>query len=430
MRVNLNILILFFLLLDNLYLPIKLGFDFRLTYVVYFIYIVYTIITNKKIFINKNFIFLSLGFIIGSLFLSLVKESPTLLVIKQAILIYTSFLVSYILLNSYSFNHIKLFKDYIKLIYIAAIVGLIQFVFQQIGFLFGSDYSYLGFEMGYYISDPNARIQSWFYEPSFLVYAFMPVVFLVIARFFSLTNLISLKKGTIILLTFLLSRSAIGFLGLLLAILMIVSYKYSFLKRPKTIITVSIFFLIATFYIYHIPEIKFRIDDTVKLFFDKDVSGKDIDKINLSTYALFSNYKITIRTLQSNPLFGTGLGTYEFNYDKYINEVIPKSNFRKYYKINKNDANSMFFRLLAEVGMLGTFFILFLIFKKRIKNNYSLNKLQLTTDYWLISNGIFILILIRLLRQGHYTMLGFTLFLLMYFYANKELNERVKETSH
>ncbi len=87
----------------------------------------------------------------------------------------------------------------------------------------------------------------------------------------------------------------------------------------------------------------------------------------------------------------------------------------------------MFFRLLAETGLIGTFFLIFLIFKSRIKFIYSENIPESKLIYWLINNGIFVLILLRLLRQGHYTMLGFTLFLLMYFYGNKILNERSKE---
>lgn len=429
MKININIIILFFLLLDNFYLPINLGFDFRLNYIIYLAYIIYTFVTNKKVFINKNFITLTSLFIILSFSISIFKGSPIILVIKQTILIYISFLVSYILLNSYNFDLTRLLKDYIKLIYVASIVGLVQFISQKTGFNFGANYSYLGFEMGNYRVLPNTRIQSWFYEPSFLVYAFMPVVFIVLASFFRLTKIISLQRGIIILLVFILSKSAIGFLGLLLSLIIIISYKYSLFKTPKTIIITTILIIITSVSIYRIPEIKFRIDDTVKLFFDVTVSGKDVDKVNLSTYALFSNYKITLNSLKKNPLFGTGLGTYEYNYDKYLFSVIPKSNFRKYYKINRNDANSMFLRLLVEIGILGTVFILYLIFKNRVKLNYTKNLSDQDVNYWLISNGIFVLILIRLLRQGHYTMLGFTLFLLMYFYANKKWNERNKEAS-
>ena len=427
MKIKVNILILFFLLLDNLYLPINLGFDFRLTYIVYFIYIIYAFVIKPSVIINKNFMILSALFLIISLLTSLIKGTPTVLVLKQAILIYINFLVSYIVFNSYNFDVIAVIKDYIQLIFIASIVGLIQLFSQNVGFFYGADYSYLGFEMGNYKMMPFTRIQSWFYEPSFLIYAFMPVVFIAVGRLFNLTELISLKKAMIVLLIFILSRSAIGFLGLLITIILIAVYKYSILKSPKIVISVFLFSVILSVITYKIPDIKFRIDDTLKLFFDKNVSGKDIDRINLSTYAFFSNYKVTAEAIKNNPVIGTGLGTYEYNYDMYIDKVIPESNFKKYYRINYNDANSMLFRMLAEIGLLGIFFILFLFFKKRIRHNYEKNQLQIITDYWLISNGIFVLILIRLLRQGHYTMLGFTLFLLMYFYANKKLNERVNK---
>lgn len=427
MRINLNITILFFLLLDNLYLPVDLGFDFRINYIIYLLYILYAIISNKKIFLNKNFIIASLFFAFFSLLIAFLKGAPIVLVIKQTVLIYISFFASYILLNAYKFDLVKIIRDYTQLIFIAAIFGLIQFISQNIGFNFGADFSYLGLDLGYYSVDSNSRIQSWFLEPSFLVYAFMPVVFISLARFFNLTYLISLKKALFIITIFCLSRSAIGFLGIILSILIIINFKYSFFKRPKVIITLLSLVLITGYFVYKIPDIKFRVNDTVKLFFDKNVTGKDVDRINLSTYAFYSNYKVTIETLKHNPILGTGLGTYEYNYDKYLDKIIPNSNFKKHYKINRKDANSMLFRFLSEMGLLGTFFLFFLIFKSRVKFIYNENIFESKLIYWLISNGIFVLILLRLLRQGHYTMLGFTLFLLMYFYTNKILNERDKE---
>lgn len=422
MKFQVKKLILFFLLLDNLFIPVDLGFDFRVNYIVYVIYILYAIYLNKKIYLNKNFLIGSLLLVITSLIISVIKGSPTILIFKQAVLIYVSFFVSYVLLNDYKYDILKIIKDYIDLIYLATIVGFIQLFSQFIGFKWGSDFSYLGFDMGAYKVYSNTRIQSWFYEPSFLVYAFMPVIFIVIARFFKLTSIISIKRGVLILIIFLLSRSAIGYLGLLVSIIMILNYKSSILKSPRIIVISLVLSFIASFYLYKVPDIKFRIDDTVQLFFDEKVSGKDLEKTNLSTYALYSNYKITKETFFNNPLLGTGLGTYAHNYDKYLYEVVPSNSFRKYYKVNRNDANSMLFRMLAEIGFIGTFLFIFLIFSKRCKLDYFSDSTTISkTQLWLVSNGIFVLILIRLLRQGHYTMMGFSLFLLLYYYTYKEL---------
>ena len=266
MRINLNIVILFFLLLDNLYLPVDLGFDFRVNYIIYLLYILYAIISNKKIFLNKNFIIASILFTFFSLIISFLKGSPILLVIKQSFLIYISFLVSYILLNAYKFDLVKVIRDYTQLIFIASIFGLIQLISQSIGFNFGADFSYLGLDLGYYNDDSNSRIQSWFFEPSFLVYAFMPVVFICLARFFNLTNLISLKKALFIITIFCLSRSAIGYLGIILSLLIIINFKYSFLKRPKVILVLLSFVLIIGFFLYKTPDIKFRVDVQLNFF--------------------------------------------------------------------------------------------------------------------------------------------------------------------
>jgi O-antigen ligase len=314
-------------------------------------------------------------------------------------------------------------KDYINLIFIAAIVGLIQFVFQRIGFIYLSDFSYLGFDMGYYDSKPESRIQSWFLEPSFLAYAFMPVIFLGVARIFNIINIISVKKSIIIILTAILSLSAIGILGILVSIIIVVLSKYSILHKPKILIVTGTLAIAIGIAFYNTPEIKFRVDDTIKLFYSDKITTKEVNSTNLSTYALYSNFRITKEVVKENLILGTGLGTYEKNYDRYLYKVIPESSYRKHYKINRKDANSLLLRITAELGLLGVFCVFYFFFIYRVKlkiNKFNSFKLNL----WAINNSILVLVLIRLLRQGHYTMLGFTLFTLIYYFTRKQIDEK------
>ncbi len=175
--------------------------------------------------------------------------------------------------------------------------------------------------------------------------------------------------------------------------------------------------------IYNIPAVKFRVDDTYNLFSAKNVSKEEINKTNLSTYALYSNYRVTKEAFLKNPLFGTGIGTYEDNYYMYINKIIPKTPIREKYHLNDKDANSLFMRMLVEIGLIGV--IIFLLFTFFNRVNFSSNNID-QRFFWAFNNGIFVLIVLRLLRQGHYTSLGFIMFIMLYYFLKKEavLNER------
>ena len=98
-----------------------------------------------------------------------------------------------------------------------------------------------------------------------------------------------------------------------------------------------------------------RIKETQESF-NNGLKGKFKNGINLSTYALLSNSFITIESIKDNPL-GTGLGSYHYQYDKYYSKMNPP----KYLitlgesKINRPDANSLFLRLLVDLGIFSIF---------------------------------------------------------------------------
>ncbi|MBO0320977.1 O-antigen ligase family protein [Muricauda sp. CAU 1633] len=220
------------------------------------------------------------------------------------------------------------------------------------------------------------------------------------------------KTASLIVLTVILSKSSLGFFALLLCLLLIVFSKYPVVKKPIFLSIFGISTCIVAILLYNVPEMKFRVDDTLELFTSNKVTAKQIDKTNLSTYALYSNYSIVKHSMSENPLFGAGLGQYPFIYDKTIEEVVPKSTYRENFRLNREDANSLLFRLLAETGLLGSILFVFFVFNYRIKWS------ERTSDnhfFWTLNNGIFILIILRLLRQGHYSMLGFALMLFIYF---------------
>ncbi|MGS0525727.1 O-antigen ligase family protein [Zobellia nedashkovskayae] len=343
--------------------------------------------------------------------------------IKQIVLLGLNVLFSYLLINAYSFNLEKILKDYFSILNILVLVVFVQFASLMIGFHYGADFSYLGFEMGNFSFIQN-RTQAWFQEPSFLVYAMMPALFVALARFFNIHKTISRFQALLILIAFLLSVSSVGFIGLLISLLIIVFGKFPILKKPLYLAVLILLVPITSFFLYQIPDVKERVDDSIELFFKEYPTTADINKTNLSTYALYSNFRVTQKTYYTNPFLGTGLGSYEYDYDKYITQVIPESPVRERYQLNKKDANSLFFRLLAETGLIGLFFFCLYLYNKRVRFNVVANG---SGFLWALSNGIFVLVLIRLLRQGHYTSLGFVLFLLLYYYLKNAIVENERD---
>ena len=188
-----------FIFLENLYLPFDLGFDFRFNYLLYALFILFYLITHNKLRVSVKF--LSSFFIVLALFflVPLLKEGNISGFIRQAILISYQIIFSYLLLNSYGFDYKKILKDYLSITYLIGFVAIVQLILIKIGFVNLASFSYLGFDLGNFVSSSGDRIQSWFEEPSFLAYAIMPATFIALSRIFKLHTIIPFWKAVFIL---------------------------------------------------------------------------------------------------------------------------------------------------------------------------------------------------------------------------------------
>ncbi|MCB0410712.1 MAG: hypothetical protein KDD29_10870, partial [Flavobacteriales bacterium] len=125
-------------------------------------------------------------------------------------------------------------------------------------------------------------------------------------------------------------------------------------------------------------------------------------------FILYNNYIIATKNFKENPLFGTGLGSHPIAFEKYS---IAKHIKVHGFNLNSADANSMLLRLISETGLFGVIIMFYIIIKFYIKRDE-----EYETNHWLISNGILIMILLNLFRQGHYFLNGFPFFVLLYVY--------------
>jgi hypothetical protein len=163
-----------------------------------------------------------------------------------------------------------------------------------------------------------------------------------------------------------------------------------------------------------IDEFKERVDGTYEIFSNQNISSYDVHG---SSFVLYNNYHVATTNFLKNPLFGSGLGSHLIAFDKYsLTNQIGVIDI----EFNSADANSMFLRLLSETGIFGTgLFMLFLI------KNYIPRKRALNEEYWLISVGCLIIIIVHLARQGHYFYNGFPFFIWLYYYASKISKEKL-----
>ena len=219
-------------------------------------------------------------------------------------------------------------------------------------------------------------------------------------------------KLTVIVITIFLSKSSIGYIGLaLILILPLLKTKY-FLKYAwiALLIIGSSAYYISTQWNKPIDENKSnvlvrRLKETNKSL-SAIYTGKFETNTNLSTYAFLSNGFISKNIFIDKPL-GTGLGSYQYEYDLYYPLIKPPPYLvqLKQSKINRTDANSLFLRMLADLGVFAV--LIFMYFTYRSYKLFSSEKK-------IIQQSTFFYLTVKLIREGHYFPPEFYFFLLIF----------------
>lgn len=104
-----------------------------------------------------------------------------------------------------------------------------------------------------------------------------------------------------------------------------------------------------------VPDIRMRVNDTIAVF----VGLKSGDMVNITSYTYYSNWIVMLNSIKSTFGLGTGLGSYRFMFDKFNLGEWGQSGII----FNREDGNSMFFRIMVELGLFG-FFVLVYFLKK------------------------------------------------------------------
>ena len=315
----------------------------------------------------------------------------------------------------YNFNLNKLFSIYIKFCLIICFVGVFQTISFVIGFKYGYDFSWIlnkwGFVRGGIV---GFRVNSILSEPAQLAIILSPACYVAVRNLLHKKNFLLTKyQSLLIVLITVLTTSSVGFIGLLFCILLNTNsfrLRYFFIG---VVIFLSSFFLAYNY----VGDFKSRFDSATGLWLNNDFSLKNT---NNSSFVLYNNLHIAKENLFNHPFFGTGLGSHEdaFNKHTLTGKVIQYD-----FAFNKKDGNSLFVRLCTETGLVGLFFILFIVVKCfiwKIDNDKQ-------AVFLIVSQSLFILILITLIRQGNYMLNGLPLIFLIYYYNfinyKKEVNK-------
>jgi len=387
-------------------------------HVVFFLGILILLFFIKKICTSRLFLIIFAVFLFSSLYNVLLLKNDLFLLFKQflGLLIHSTFF--YMLIKFNNDNLKKLFSVYLQITFFVALIGVIQYVVFWFYQLSISDYHenicrYFRYLPFWRISfcQIGIRVNSISPEPASLCLVTFPAFFVSLYTIIS-NNKFFLSKGksTIVILAFIFTYSTIGFIGILISLFFI--YKnIKLMKFQRFLIT--FLFILLIYFLFSVQETKVKFIQTKKAFYGE----LDWQRTNQTTYTSLRNALVTYEVFKDNPIFGHGIGSRTISFNEYTEKYrIP--NPIGIGILNIRDANSLLFRVLSETGLLGILILLFFIFY-----NFASTKKYGDEFLFIINNSIFILFILRLIRQGNYFSEGFFFFFWLYCLSKKLLNK-------
>ena len=379
-----------------------------------FLFCIYLLKGNKFYFTkeNKTICWIAaIVFIHGMINIVLGNDKWNLLIIQLG-----SIFVCYIIFSNiiWKYSMGDIFSIYWQFAVVMSLIGIIEMILglfnipalQNLPIVF----TYTKY---WYRVKGMVKLASLCREPSFLGYFLAPAVCLILFKILAPELMDQSFKGTknsfscmAILLTYLCTFSGVAYFGLIVMIFTIWWKKRISLKK----LLIPIILIVTAFLMYcFVPDIHVRIDDTFAIFFKNADNGT----VNLSSYTYYANYNIARKAFIGNYGLGSGLGSYQVMFDKYNTGTWGSSGL----SLNREDANSGFFRILTELGIGGIALVVVALIHFMPKSRNGIN---------CYSVACFALICMYLLRQGNYTHAGSILILCLYTKSWNESKRIVK----
>ena len=383
-------------------------------YIHYIVFVVYLPIFFIKFKIPKNITILLLSIFLISSINIIFNNLDWFSMIKVWGGAFLSFYFYYFVYLYFNKDIVKLFSYYLKFCMFLLIVGFVQLISYKLNFKIGYDYSYsLGFNKWGLVENGGLfgiKINSLLAEPAQLAIVTIPAFFVSINNVIFKENYFIKNKlfNYLIIFVYLSITSSTGYIGILICLLILA------IKRKFYNIIFGLIgsFLILILLYQNISEFRIRLDAAFEISnsFENDISKK---VANTSTFTLYDNYIVTKNNFLNNPIFGSGIGSHEIAFNKF--SLTKKFFDLNVYANNSKDANSLFLRIISETGLVGFFYVFYIIFS-RFKILNKVNKLE-----FIISISLLILILLSFLRQGNYFLNGLPLIFIMFYYNKNQL---------
>lgn len=325
--------------------------------------------------------------------------------IKQFFGISLTFLYYYNILYGYSMH--KVMQVYCKVAFVFSVYGLLQ---EFLGLINVNTLVSLNWLV---VGMKNEKVLGYFQrciglcsEPFNFGMLLLP------ALYFAMLTLIKKEynyfkpyQSIIVVLTFICTFSSAAYLGAFVALwLLLVRDDKSFSTKKIKKVIVALLAIIILFYTAYslIPEFSMRVVDLLKAF----ISIQEIEKVNLSSYALASSYYIVKNIILTTKGCGIGLGSYGANYERF-STMLDTNSWK--YGINSSDANSMALRLIAELGIFAILLIIYFIRVRKITPNIMIDP----------SNAMLSILILKLIRSGNYIFGGTMFFVCAYILCSK-----------
>lgn len=322
-------------------LPVTLSNIFIFTC---FLYHAPRIITNRVFYYN-NFLLFLLGFIIIG---AIINTKYSHFTDKLQFIIYYIVYSLAIISTIQKHGPEKLLKAYTTACIYLSIIGLIQVVTYTVGVSALNDIIRLFSEnKNTSTSGLLVRATSIASEPAVLGLYLLPALVLSISKLFGVreaSQYISTRHSILILAASACTLSLIVYIYLLIIVLTVM------IKQRKFFLSIALtLFLILLYGVaQNIESINSRITE---LSGTENIESSE----NLSVIALNSNLKVTIASLNEDFFFGTGIVSHAEKYESLVYGFY--SSKLNGVGLNKDDAASMYLRVLSELGVIG-----FLIF--------------------------------------------------------------------
>lgn len=371
---------------------------------------VFYLVKFRDLYIHKVYIvFLAYIFSVGLFFVGTGDTDQTLF-IKQCVGFTLYGLVFYNFFKGEQERVSGIVNLYVKCSVAVALLGLIQIGAYFLDLKAVYDYSWLipGYRVSvmYFNGYTHSilRVNSLLSEASHFVLAVIPAFMYLVYRVINRDRK-AYTGASIIGLALVFTFSAIGYVGLAVAVCMVIHRKFGATKFITTCIIVAI---CMTGLFVKVGAFRNRLLD-IKRIFTEDIG---LEEANVSSRTLLMNGLVTVESLRSSPFFGYGPGGHKDRYTAHMDEIFQREN-NYTQRLNQYDGNSLFLRLLTETGIIGLGF-LFMFF---IRYYAGYRKEDLLV--WGMQHGIIVLLILRLIREGNYFTCGSFFFLWLYFYLFK-----------